>query len=134
MPLRVGTDLVLAGAVRDAIATHGRRYLERVYTAGELDDCRGADGAPDALRLAARFAAKEAAMKALRVGRDAAVPWTAIEVRRGAEGHPELRLHGPAAELAAAAGIAELAVSLTHEEPYASAVVIAEEHAPVKNG
>jgi holo-[acyl-carrier protein] synthase len=125
VPLRVGTDLLLADTVRDALAAHGDRYLQRVYTAAEVADCTTAAHGIDPLRLAARFAAKEAAMKALRVG-DAAVPWTAIEVRRGAGGHPELVLHGPAAELAQAAGIAEMAVSLTHEEPYASAVVVAE--------
>lgn len=125
MSLRVGTDLVLATTVREALAAHGERYLRRVYTDGEIADC-AAPGQPcdvDALRLAARFAAKEAALKALRVG-GAAIPWTAIEVRRAEGGHPELRLHGPAAALAADAGIAELAVSLTHEEPYASAIVV----------
>ncbi|HEU4976340.1 MAG TPA: holo-ACP synthase [Baekduia sp.] len=134
MPLRVGTDLVLATAVREALEAHGERYLQRVYTAAETADCTdAATGEVDALRLAARFAAKEAAMKALRVG-EAAVPWTAIEVRRSPDGHPELVLHGPAADLAARAGMTELAVSLTHEEPYASAVVVAELHpTPIKN-
>jgi holo-[acyl-carrier protein] synthase len=126
VPLRVGIDLVRVSTVRDAIAAHGDHYLERVYTARELEDCRTA-GVVDPLRLAARFAAKEAAMKALRVG-DEAVPWPTIEVVRGRTGYAELELHGPAGELAHAQGIASLAVSLTHEDEYASAVVAAELH------
>jgi holo-[acyl-carrier protein] synthase len=121
--LRVGIDLVGVRTVREALAEHGERYLRRVYTDGEIADCGGLEQ-PDPLRLAARFAAKEAALKALRVG-DAAVPWTAIEVVRGAGGAPELALHGAAAELAARAGIGELAVSLTHEGEHAAAVVVA---------
>jgi holo-[acyl-carrier protein] synthase len=124
VPLRVGIDLVRVSAVREAFAQHGERYLQRVFTEREVADC-GGPGRPDLLRLAARFAAKEAALKALRAG-DAAVPWPAVEVVRGEDGAPELELHGVAADLAAAAGIAGLAVSLTHEDEYASAVVVAE--------
>jgi holo-[acyl-carrier protein] synthase len=104
------------------LQAHGQRYLERVYTAREIADCTGADGV-DPERLAARFAAKEAAMKVLRPG-DAAVPWPSIEVVRDAAGVPALTLHGPAAELARAAGLTEFAVSLTHEDAYAAAVVV----------
>jgi holo-[acyl-carrier protein] synthase len=124
VPLRVGIDLVAVSTVRDGLAEHGERYLRRVYTEREIADCGGLDK-PDPLRLAARFAAKEAAMKALRVG-DAAVPFSAIEVVRGPDGAPELELHGAAAELASIAGISSFAVSLTHEDAYASAVVVAE--------
>jgi holo-[acyl-carrier protein] synthase len=118
MALRVGIDLVQAATVAEAIAEHGERYLRRVYTEAELTQCGG-----DPLRLAARFAAKEAAMKVLRPG-DAAVPWPSIEVVRDAEGVPVLTLHGPAAELASAAGLVAFAVSLTHEDAYAAAVVV----------
>jgi holo-[acyl-carrier protein] synthase len=124
VPVRVGIDLVRVSTVRDALAQHGAHYLERVYTQREVDDCRR-DGDVDPLRLAARFAAKEAAMKALRVG-DAAVPLRCIEVVRDPSGYAELALHGPAEALAGAQGIDHLAVSLTHEDEYASAVVAAE--------
>jgi holo-[acyl-carrier protein] synthase len=120
MPLRVGIDLVAAGTVADALVAHGDKYLRRVYTEGEIADCGG-----DPLRLAARFAVKEAAMKVLRVG-DAAVPFAAIETVRAADGAPELVLHGQAAALATAAGLSTFAISLTHEGAYAAAVVIAE--------
>jgi holo-[acyl-carrier protein] synthase len=122
--LRIGIDLVRVSTVQDALDRHGERYLARVYTPAEVEDCRGPAGV-DPLRLAARFAAKEAAMKTLRVG-DAAVPWPAVEVRREPGGAPALVLHGPAAALAEAAGIAELALSFTHEHEYAGAVVVAE--------
>ncbi|MCW3000777.1 MAG: acpS [Conexibacter sp.] len=124
MPLRVGIDLVSTSTVAGALAAHGEHYLRRIYTEREIADCGGLD-APDPLRLAARFAAKEAAMKALRVG-DAAVPFASIEVVHGADGAPELELHGAAAEVAAASGLTAFAVSLTHEDAYASAVVVAE--------
>jgi holo-[acyl-carrier protein] synthase len=124
VPLRVGIDLVKAATVAEALAEHGAHYLRRVYTDGEVADCAGpGSAAPDPLRLAARFAAKEAAAKLLLAG-DAALPWTAIEVRRDAAGVPTLTLHGPAAQLAAQAGLTAFAVSLTHEDEYAAAVVI----------
>jgi holo-[acyl-carrier protein] synthase len=126
MPLRVGIDLVQAATVAAAVAEHGERYLERVYTAAEVADCtpRATPGAgPDPLRLAARFAAKEAAMKVLEPG-DAAVPWPSIEVVRTPGGAPTLRLHGPAADMAAEAGLTAFALSFTHEDAYAAAVVV----------
>jgi holo-[acyl-carrier protein] synthase len=123
MALRVGIDLVKASTIAETLAEHGEHYLRRVYTAAEVAQCGGPGGTPDPLRLAARFAAKEAAMKVLRPG-DAAVPWPAIEVVRDPAGIPQLTLHGPAAELAAAAGLTEFALSLTHEDAYAAAVVV----------
>jgi holo-[acyl-carrier protein] synthase len=124
MPNRVGIDLVSVDEVRDSIRIHGDHYLERVYSESELADCRKSDSV-DPERLAARFAAKEAAMKVLRA-RDEAVTWREIEVRRDPSGWVELALTGRAAALAAEAGIMELALSLTHESGLASAIVIAE--------
>lgn len=121
MPLRVGIDLVSVDSVSESLSTHPERYLDRVFTAREVADC---SGKPE--RLAARFAAKEAALKVLRPGRDDSVPWPAIEVRRDPDGWVALELSGPAAALADAAGVIGLSVSLTHEAGMASAVVIAE--------
>jgi holo-[acyl-carrier protein] synthase len=114
--LRVGIDLVEVDAVRESIRTHEDRYLRRIYTDRELADSQGR---PDS--LAARFAAKEAVLKVLRRA-DEPVPWRAIEVVREPGGAPSLHLAGRAAELA---GDLELAVSLTHEGPFAAAVVVA---------
>jgi holo-[acyl-carrier protein] synthase len=119
MPLRVGIDLVKSATIQEALAEHGERYLRRVYTEAEVAECAG-----DPLRLASRFAAKEAAMKVLRPAADDAVPWPAVEVLRGAGVTPALTLHGPARALADAAGLTEFAVSLTHEDEYAAAVVV----------
>ncbi|HEY6761041.1 MAG TPA: holo-ACP synthase [Baekduia sp.] len=119
MPLRVGIDLVKVATITAALAEHGDRYLERVYTAGERAQCQG-----DALRLAARFAAKEATMKVLAPKSGDPLPWTSIEVIRRTDAAPEIALHGPAAALAQNAGITALALSFSHEDEYAAAVVV----------
>jgi holo-[acyl-carrier protein] synthase len=125
MPLRVGIDLVHVPTIAASLAEHGAHYLRRVYTPQEVADCtRAGEALPEPLRLAARFAAKEATMKVLRPGTDAAVPWPAIEVVRTPGGAPTLRLHGPAADMAAEAGLTAFALSFTHEDAYAAAVVV----------
>ena len=125
--LQVGMDLVAVADVQEAVRSHADRYLTRVYSSAELGYCLEASPRLAAERLAARFAAKEAAMKVLRpLGEDQAIPWSAIEVVRGDSGAPELALSGRAAELASAAGVTDLAVSLTHERDYAAAVVVAQ--------
>lgn len=111
--------------LEDSVRTHGSHFLERIYTARELDDCRTAAGV-DSSRLAARFAAKEATLKVLRPEPDEGVPWDTIEVRRHPAGWVDLQLSGAAASLADGAGLRELALSLTHEEGMASAVVVAQ--------
>lgn len=122
--MRVGIDLVSVSAVRDSIREHGERYLKRVYSETELEDCRAAGGY-SAERLAARFAAKEATLKVLRPD-DEAVPWRTITVMRHRAGWLELELSGRAATLAEEAGLDGFALSISHESGYASAVVVAE--------
>jgi holo-[acyl-carrier protein] synthase len=112
-------------AVEESVGRFAERYLERIYTAREIEESAGSDG-PDPARLAARFAAKEAAIKVLRPPADQPVPWRSIEVRRATGGWPELALDGAAAELARSAGLDGWSMSLTHENGYASAVVVAE--------
>ncbi len=124
MGVRTGIDLVQVQHVADSVAEHGDAYLERVYTDRERAECEGRDGL-DPARLATRFAAKEAAFKALGPG-DEAIPWRSIEVVRDTAGRVELALTGRAAELAREAGVTELALSLTHEGPMAAAIVVAE--------
>jgi len=120
----VGIDLVPVPRVEETIRTHADRYLERIYTQGELEDCRTAEGV-DPQRLAARFAAKEATMKVLRPAGEG-IPWRSIGVRRHRLGWVGLELSGRAAELAEEAGVADLALSLSHEAEMAAAVVVAE--------
>ncbi len=119
----VGVDLV--DVERFALALSRRpRIAERLFTD---DERRDAASRPE--RLAARFAAKEAVLKSLRVGVGAA-PWHSIEVRRDPSGAPSLRLHGAAAELAARAGVVRFDLSMTHTRLSAGAVVVASDEDP----
>ena len=121
--LRVGVDVMAVDAVAESIARFGSRYLRRVYTDHELESSAGAPSVR-AARLAARFAAKEAAVKVLRPPGHRP-DWRAIEVRRHPGGWCDLALSGEAAALAAEQGIGTLAVSLSHEGGVAVAVVVA---------
>ena len=120
MSVRVGIDLVTVEEVQAAIAEHGERYLTRVYTERELRESRSEPG-----RLAARFAAKEATMKALGRG-DEGFGWRSIAVATGEDGQPAIELTGTVRALAAQRGVSNLAVSLTHQPGCAAAVVVAE--------
>jgi holo-[acyl-carrier protein] synthase len=121
--VRVGADLVRVDDVATCIARFGDRYVGRLFTEHEREACRGVPETR-AAGLAARFAAKEAAIKVLRP-EDQGLDWRAIEVHRHPRGWCELRLSGNAARLARQAGIREMAVSLSHEAGFAAAVVIA---------
>ena len=116
--LSVGVDIVEIERVGRAIARWGGRFLERVYTPAELGLCRGA--VPE---LAVRFAAKEAISKVLGTGL-VGVSWPEMEVLADMRGKPLVRLHGRAADRAAALGLGDLAVSLSHSRDYAVAVVV----------
>jgi holo-[acyl-carrier protein] synthase len=123
--IRVGLDLVAVGSIEDALhAPHRDRYLDRVYTEREVLDCQTETGI-DAERLAARFAAKEATLKVLPLA-DEGVSLRSIEVLREPSGRVRIQLTGRAAEVAAEAGVTDLALSLTHEGGFAAAVVVAE--------
>jgi holo-[acyl-carrier protein] synthase len=122
--LQVGIDVVAVEFVRDSLRAHGDRYLERIFTEQEVKDCRLEEGI-SIERLAARFAAKEATMKALRLPRDEGLDLRSIELVREPGGWTSLRLSGGAAALAERQGISELAVSITHDGPVAAAVVVA---------
>ncbi len=119
MPTTVGLDLTSISEVRNSIRLFGQRYLQRVYTPRELDQCRA-----DPRYLAARFAAKEATMKALSAADR--LPWHSIAVEYDRDRRPTLRLNGSAAELARRRGVTSLEVSLTHEADHAAAVVLAQ--------
>ena len=119
--MSVGVDLVGVADVDASILRFGSRYTERVYTPGELADSTGPCRAAS---LAARFAAKEATIKALRPVGDAP-GWRSIEVRRSCGGSPAITLYGEALRLAEAACFDRWAVSMSHEGPMAVAVVVA---------
>jgi holo-[acyl-carrier protein] synthase len=124
MNLRIGTDLVSVATIKDSLsAAHRDHYLERVYTPREVDDCRGPSGRVEPERLAARFAAKEAAIKALPGAGDG-VRLTQIELVKDAAGSVELVLGGRAAELFDESGAEQIAVSVSHEAGFAAATVV----------
>ncbi len=124
MSLRVGADIARVDDVCASVARFGDRYLERLFTPHEIASSGGPSSVV-ASSLAARFAAKEATIKVLRPA-DVTPAWKTIEVRKHPSGWCEIHLSGEAAELAAAAQITELAVSLTHEGDIAAAVVLAQ--------
>lgn len=114
---RIGTDIVGVDEVRQALTTHGERYLARVYTAAERADC-GSNPA----RLAARFAAKEALVKALRVVDGGTPPLEIETVLVG--GLPEMTVYGSLADRLHEAGLTVTSVSLAHAECHAIATVL----------
>jgi holo-[acyl-carrier protein] synthase len=124
MIVGMGTDLAEIGRVERSIARFGERFLERVYTAGEIAYCMSKKNSAES--FAARFAAKEAGAKALGTGISRGVSWKEFEVRRAPSGKPSLVLSGRAAELAAGLGVARISLSLTHTRELAMAVVVME--------
>ena len=126
--IRLGLDLVEVASIKSAMADQGDRYLERVYTAAELADCRGRHG-PDAVRLAGRFAVKEATLKVLPAS-DEGLAFTSIELVAEGAGVFRVALHGRAQELADGAGVTSLSVSLSGDRHLATAVVVAEYGGP----
>ena len=116
--LAVGTDLIAIARIAESIDRFGDRFLNRVYTERELSDSAGRVES-----LAARFAAKEAAAKALGCG-IGDIGWRDVEVIRDDKKKPHLCLHGPAADLAATLGMSESAVSMSHEQGLAMATVV----------
>ena len=120
----IGIDLIQTSRLARALERHGDRFERRVFTEGELEQCRGRRDRT--LALAARFAAKEACLKALGTGWAEGLSFRQIEVVRSAGGKPELRLHGAARERARAAGVRSILVSLTHQDEAAAALVVLE--------
>ena len=119
----LGTDLVAIPRVENLLVRHRERFLSRVFTSIEQAECLGR--ARPAVHLAARVAAKEAAMKALGSGWGLGVGWLDVEVRSKDGTPPSLVLAGAARARAEAQGIRQTLVSLSHDGEYALAVVIA---------
>ena len=122
-----GIDAVEIARVRAALehATTGPRFRARVFTAGEQEYCEGR-GTGRWESYAVRFAAKEAAMKALGVGWGARIGWLDVEVVRAEDGRPRLALHGKGKATAVAVGAVRLHLALTHARDVAIAQVVAE--------
>lgn len=118
--MQVGIDVVRISEIAASLARFGERFLRRIYTAAEVSYAQSGTSVVE--RLSARFAAKEAALKALDFCH-AGVNLRDIEVVRDRAGACSLVLHGRAAELASALGPHDISLSLTHEGDYAIAAV-----------
>ena len=118
MTLASGVDIIEISRVKGVLERYGQRFLDRVYTAGEIAYCRGR--APN---LAARFAAKEATMKALGTG-VRGVGWKDIEVVRHESGAPGVLLQGRAKRRAQRLGVRDISLSISHSREYAVAFVV----------
>jgi len=115
-----GVDIIEIPRIKRVLDRYGQRFLNRVFTPAEIAYCRGR--APN---LAGRFAAKEAAMKALGTG-VRGVSWKDIEVIRADSGAPSLRLHGRAEKRAERLQMSEMSLSISHSREYAVAFVVAQ--------
>ena len=122
--LTTGVDIIEIDRVRRVLEQYGQRFLSRVFTPGEIAYCRGR--APN---LAARFAAKEATMKALGTG-VRGVGWKDIEVVRHESGAPAIKLHQRGEIRAQRLAVQEISVSLSHSREYAVAFVVVRSEGP----
>ena len=118
--LTTGVDIIEIPRIKQVLDRYGQRFLNRVFTPDEIAYCRGR--APN---LAGRFAAIEAAMKALGTG-VRGVSWKDIEVIRADSGAPSLRLHGRAEKRAERLQMSEMSLSISHSREYAVAFVVAQ--------
>ncbi|MGE3108861.1 MAG: holo-ACP synthase [Phycisphaerales bacterium] len=118
-----GIDLTSIDRIQRLLAEHPERFLSRCFT--ECEQAYAAERREAPAHYAARFSAKEAALKALGTGLRFGIQWTDIEVCNDGLGQPMLRLSGKAAEIARRLGINQWFVSLTHTAGMASASVIA---------
>lgn len=125
MILGTGIDLAEVERIRAAIERYGERFLHRVYTPHEIAYVERKANRYE--RFAARFAAKEAGMKAIGTGWRGGITWHDFEVANEPSGRPTLRLSGRAAQVAAALGVRRISLSLTHTAQLGMAFVIVED-------
>jgi holo-[acyl-carrier protein] synthase len=125
MIIGMGTDLAEVKRIHASIERFGDRFLNRIFT--PLERRYALSKANSAERFAARFAAKEAGMKAIGTGFSSGVSWQHFEVSNQASGRPILRLSGRALEVANKLGVKAVQLSLTHTSEMAMAIVILED-------
>jgi holo-[acyl-carrier protein] synthase len=124
MIVGTGVDIAEVGRIKAAVERFGERFLRRVFTPAEVGYCMGKTNAAE--RLAARFAAKEAGMKAIGTGLRHGVTWQDVEVLRVPGQRPVLKFSGKAAEFAGRLGCKRTHLSLSHTKEQAIAHVILE--------
>ena len=120
----IGTDLVEVKRIKEALERWGGRFKNKVFTPGEIDYCsRKRNSSPN---FAARFAAKEALVKALGIGMRRGVHWKDVEVTRDPLGKPVLKLSGQAEAICLQEKIRGIFLSIAHDREYSSAIVVLE--------
>jgi holo-[acyl-carrier protein] synthase len=119
MKLATGIDLIEIARIEEVISRHGKHYLERIYTPAELEQC-----GKRVESLAGRFAAKEAAVKALGCG-IGEVGWKEVEILGDEQNAPVLTLHGIAKQKGNELGLVTWSVSISHSQSHSVAVVVA---------
>ncbi|MGB6946591.1 MAG: holo-[acyl-carrier-protein] synthase [Bryobacteraceae bacterium] len=124
MIVGTGVDLAEVDRIREAIERHGQRFIDRIYTPAEIAYVERKANRFE--RYAARFAAKEAGMKAIGTGWSRGVRWRDFEVANLPSGRPTLQLHGAAAQFADRLGVRNIALTITHTAVQAMAIVILE--------
>jgi len=120
----IGIDLAEVDRIREAIERHGQRFIQRIYTEKEIAYVERKANKFE--RYAARFAAKEAGMKAVGTGWKRGVRWRDFEVTNLPSGRPTLQLYGEAAKFAENLGVRNIALSITHTAAEGIAIVILE--------
>lgn len=125
MIVGTGVDITEVTRVQEAINRYGERFLRRVFTPAEVEYCGSKRNSAE--RLAARFAAKEAALKALGTGLRHGITWQQVEVRRQPGSRPTIAFSGVAAQFAARLGVKHVSLSLSHTAEQAIAMVILED-------
>lgn len=131
MIVGTGIDLAEVDRIRQSIERYGERFLKRVYTPGEIAYVERKANKFE--RYAARFAAKEAGMKAIGTGWRRGVTWQDFEVANLPSGRPTLRLTGVAAQVAERMGVKRISLSLTHTTQNGMAFVILEDDGGAAN-
>jgi holo-[acyl-carrier protein] synthase len=121
----LGVDIAEVLRIQAAIERRGEPFLRRVFTPNEIEYCERFKNKFE--RYAGRFAAKEAAMKALGTGWRRGIRWVDLEIVREQSGRPTMALNGEAAKIAGQLGVKRISVSITHTETQALAQVIFED-------
>lgn len=124
MIVGIGTDIIEVRRIQEAIDKYGDRFVKRLFTEIEIEYCSARKAAP--LHYAGRFAAKEAAFKAMGRGWGGDISWKEIEVRNEPSGAPRIYFHGKALGLVTEKKMTQAHVTISHIETYATAVVVIE--------